>query len=181
LREPVRRPTWFAMVVAFAGVAVMVAGSLVAADAVGTGFAIACAMAFSLFVVALRAGRGADMMPVVTVAGGLVMLVGLGASGGDVAVPWRDIGLCVVMGSFQVTLGLIMFIAGARYLPAAQVTLLSELEIVLGPLWVFLAYGETPSRATAAGGVLVLAAVVGQSFAGRTRVARPPVARPPVA
>ncbi len=169
LREPVRRATWFAMAVAFTGVAVMIAGSLVAADVAGTGFAIACAMAFSLFVVALRAGRGADMVPVITVAGALVMLVGLGASGGDVIVPWRDIAVCVLMGSVQVTLGLLLFIAGARLLPAVQVTLLSQLEIVLGPLWVFFAYSETPSEATLAGGVLVLAAVVGQAVAGRAR------------
>lgn len=167
LREPVRRSTWAAMAIAFLGVAVMVAGSLVAADVVGTAFAIACAVAFSVFVVALRAGRGADMMPIVTVAGTLVMVIGLAASGGDVAVPWRDVAVCFVMGSVQVTSGLMLFIAGARYLPAGQLTLLSELEIVLGPLWVFLAYGETPSEATAIGGVLVLAAVVGQTFAGR--------------
>ncbi|MBM3585873.1 MAG: DMT family transporter [Alphaproteobacteria bacterium] len=169
LRERVARTTWAAMGLATIGVAVMVGGSLVAADMFGTVMAIACAIAFSLFVVAIRARPTADRIPLVAIAGVFVMVIGFAVSGGDVAVPLRDIFLCVAMGSVQVTLGLMLFIAGARYLPGSQVTLLSELEIVLGPLWVFWVYAEIPSLATLVGGVLVLAAVLGQTLAGARR------------
>lgn len=169
LRERVTSSTWGAMVLAALGVAVMVGGSLVAADLFGTAMAVACAIAFSLFVVALRAGRAQDRMPVVTLAGLFVMIVGLAVSGGDVMVPLQDILICVVMGSVQVTVGLMMFIAGARLLPGGQVTLLSQLEVVLGPLWVFLAFAEVPSGATLVGGALVLVAVVGQALIGARR------------
>ena len=37
---------------------------------------------------------------------------------------------------------------GARLIPAAQVALITLLEVVLGPLWVWLAVGERPSTAT---------------------------------
>jgi drug/metabolite transporter (DMT)-like permease len=167
LKEPVARSTWLAMSVAAAGVAVMVGGSLVAADAIGTLFAIGCAVFFSIFVVALRAGRATDQVAIVTVAGVLVTAAGLVMSGGDVLVSVNDIFFCVLMGSTQVTFGLILFIAGSRYLPGGQLTLMSQVEVVLGPFWVFLVYAETPTEATLAGGALVLAAILAQTVAGR--------------
>jgi drug/metabolite transporter (DMT)-like permease len=48
---------------------------------------------------------------------------------------------------------------------------ISLLEVVLGPLWVWLAYDETPSAATVAGGLVVVAAVVVQAT-GDVRIAR---------
>ena len=41
--------------------------------------------------------------------------------------------------------------------------ILSLLELVLGPLWVWLAYGERPATATVAGGVVVVTAVLVQA------------------
>ena len=47
-------------------------------------------------------------------------------------------------------LGLILFTAGARLIPAAQAGLISLLEVVLGPLWVWLIYREAPDALTLA-------------------------------
>ncbi|WP_394842004.1 hypothetical protein LZC95_33625 [Pendulispora brunnea] len=48
-----------------------------------------------------------------------------------------------------------------RRLQAAQTALIGALETALAPLWVWLAFGETPQGATMLGGVLVLCAVIG--------------------
>jgi drug/metabolite transporter (DMT)-like permease len=45
------------------------------------------------------------------------------------------------------------------HLPAPEVNLIALLETVLGPLWVWLALGETPSPEVLAGGILVVGAV----------------------
>jgi drug/metabolite transporter (DMT)-like permease len=55
------------------------------------------------------------------------------------------------------------------------VAIISLLEVVLGPLWVWLAYDETPSTATLVGGAVVVAAVVVQAVgpaSDATRAAR---------
>jgi len=52
---------------------------------------------------------------------------------------------------------------GARLIPAAQVALITLLEVVLGPLWVWLAIDERPSTATLVGGAVVVAAVIIQA------------------
>jgi drug/metabolite transporter (DMT)-like permease len=47
------------------------------------------------------------------------------------------------------------------------VALITLLEIVLGPLWVWLALSEEPGTATLVGGAIVLAAVVLQTVQPR--------------
>jgi drug/metabolite transporter (DMT)-like permease len=76
-----------------------------------------------------------------------------------------------LLGAGQIGLGLVLLTIGARLIPAAQVALITLLEVVLGPLWVWLASSEQPDTATLAGGAVVIAAIVIQ-----TRGAPPPEA-----
>lgn len=123
------------------------------------------------FAVAARAGRGRDMLPTVALSAAIDVPVSLAAGAGSVAVGTRDLVLCAAMGVFQTTLGLLLFIAGARHLPAAETVLLGLVEVILAPLWVLLVFAEVPGWATVAGGTVVLAAVLGQGIAG-ARAAR---------
>ena len=45
-------------------------------------------------------------------------------------------------------------------LSAPEMALLAMIEVLLGPLWVWLGAGETPAAATLAGGALVIAALL---------------------
>jgi drug/metabolite transporter (DMT)-like permease len=67
--------------------------------------------------------------------------------------------------------GLALFTIAARLVPVADLTLLLMLEVVLGPLWVWLALAQRPSATTLIGDCGVLAAVSLQ-----TRAAPDPVA-----
>ena len=73
-------------------------------------------------------------------------------------------------------LGLAFLTIGARLIPAAEVALITLLEVVLGPLWVWIALSEQPSTATLAGGAVVIVAVVLQAGGDETadRELRPP-------
>ncbi len=70
------------------------------------------------------------------------------------------IGLLVAFGLINTTAALALFIIGSRRLPAVETALLSALETPLTPLWVWLVFAETPSRATLAGGAVVMGAVL---------------------
>ncbi len=67
---------------------------------------------------------------------------------------------------FIVSLIISLITLGVRYVPAAQVSLLALSEMVLAPIWVWLAVDEAPAMLTLAGGGVVLAAVIGQALAG---------------
>jgi drug/metabolite transporter (DMT)-like permease len=74
-------------------------------------------------------------------------------------------------------LALALLTIGARLIAPAEVALISLVEVVLGPLWVWLAYSERPATATLVGGCIVLAAVVVQATGpGRDNAAREPQA-----
>ena len=172
LREEVRRATWLAMALALGGIAVMVAGSLVVGTVTGNLFALGASLSFAGYNVLLRRGRANDMMPCVVIAGliaaGIAAAVVIAGPGGFV-IGARDLGLCVVMGTVQVGLGLTVFTLGARHVPAVELALLSMSELVLAPLWVWLAVGEVPSAFTLAGGAIVMAAIALQALSGARR------------
>jgi drug/metabolite transporter (DMT)-like permease len=73
-----------------------------------------------------------------------------------------NLGYLALLGIVQMGLGLFFLSLGARLLPAADVAVISQLENVLGPLWVWLAGVERPPAATIAGGLIVICAVVCQ-------------------
>ena len=51
-----------------------------------------------------------------------------------------------------------------RVLPAAEVALLGLMEVLLGVLWAWLLADEAPSPAALLGGVMVLAALIGNEL-----------------
>ena len=172
LGETVRRATCLAMAVALIGVAVMVGGGIVAGTWFGSLMALIAVASFSGFAVALRRGRGGDMLPAVFWAGLLSAPVAA-AMAPDLSMTLRDVTLSAIMGGALITGGMILFTAGSRTVPSAELALLALTEVVLGPIWVWLAFAEVPHVETLIGGALVLAAIVGRALSGMRRTTPP--------
>ena len=71
---------------------------------------------------------------------------------------------------FLVASGLILYSLGAKYLPSAELALLSLMEVVGGVLWVWLpifGINEVPSPTVIVGGVIITTAVIYYGFAAR--------------
>jgi drug/metabolite transporter, DME family len=82
------------------------------------------------------------------------------ATGQDLTPPADDIALALFMGAVTLAGGMILYTFGTRVVPAATATLLSQVEVILGPFWVWLFLDEAFTRATAIGGAIVLGALV---------------------
>ena len=67
--------------------------------------------------------------------------------------------------------GMILYALGSRVVPAAELTLMSNTEVLLAPFWVWLILGETASTATFIGGTVVLTAILFNAFSGVRRMA----------
>jgi drug/metabolite transporter (DMT)-like permease len=80
------------------------------------------------------------------------------------ALGWRDVAICLLMGAVQIGLGSFCYVLASRRLPAAQLTLLALLEVVLGSLWVWIFLAEAPTGIALAGGLIVLGAAIGRAF-----------------
>jgi len=177
LGEDVTRGTWFAMAGAAIGIAIMVGEGLAEGDLFGNLMALAAAVGFAGFSIALRSGRAVDMMPATCLAGlfsaGGAATIILVTDGGFAAPP-ADIGLCLAYGALSIGISLIVYTVGSRLVPAAELTLLSLTEVVLGPVWVWLAFAEIPSGLTLLGGAVLLVSIVGRAATGIRR-RRPPI------
>jgi drug/metabolite transporter (DMT)-like permease len=170
--EPVARRTWVAMAVAIAGVGLMVGGPS-HPSAVGLSLSLLMSISFAGTIVVTRHQREVSMAPATCLSQALVFVFAAPfASTGSVG--GRDLMLLAGLGIGQIGLGLIFLTIGARLIPAAEVALITLLEIVLGPLWVWIALSEQPSATTLAGGAIVLAAVVIQAVGAPEEPSAPP-------
>jgi len=176
LGEMVRRATWAAMAAAALGVAVMVGDGVAAGDPFGDLTALGAATGFAGYAVALRGGRGADMMPATCLAGlvgALAAGLAIAAGGSGFVVTAPDLALCLVYGALAIAGSLVIYTIGSRHVPAAELMLLALTEVVLGPVWVWLAFSEIPSLSTVLGGAILLLAITGQALSGMRRRSPP--------
>jgi drug/metabolite transporter (DMT)-like permease len=160
LSETIPVRTWLAISLVGAGVALMVGGSLSGGGrAVLVPFAMSAA--FAGVVVITRHRREISMLPAACASQVLVVAV-VGPFAAMGSATGRDWALLALLG-VTVGVGLALLTVGARLIPPAEVALITSLQLVLGPLWVWLAYDERPSAATLAGGSVVAAAVLVQA------------------
>ncbi|MBT3624577.1 MAG: DMT family transporter [Gammaproteobacteria bacterium] len=180
LREPVRAATWIAIAVALGGILIMVSDKTGDVAVQGSLAALGSALGFAVFTVALRWGRSGEMLPSVFLSGLFAIVITFGICQFlelSVVLGLQDGGVAMGMGVFQVGAGLILYTLGSRSLPAAELTLLSLAEVLLGPLWVWLFLNETVSLNTLVGGAVLLIAIAGNAVSGKRRKP-PPITAP---
>ena len=177
LREQVRPVTWVAIGLAVLGMGIMVRDGADSGAMSGNIAAIGSALGFAVFAVTVRWGKLADMLPAVILGGVMSMgvaAVALMVQGQSLTPPRADIGIIVMAGAVILGVGMTLFTLGSRVVPAAEATLLTMLEVILGPVWVWLVLAETASAQTFAGGAVVLCAVALNAVTGlRDRQFRP--------
>ena len=169
LRERVRTATWWAMVVAITGIAVMVWEGISLGHMAGNIAALISALGFAVFTVTLRWRKVEDMMPTVFLAGVFAIIIAAAvclSAGYSLVLPMQDILVAGSLGVFQVGAGMVIYTIGSRTVPAAELALLSMTEVVLGPFWVWLFLGETAGTFTLLGGGVLLAAIAGNALSG---------------
>lgn len=156
--DPVGRRTWIAMGVAVAGVAVMVGGPG-RPTLVGTTLALGMTISFAGIIVLARHRRDVSMAPATCLSQVLVLVL-FAPFASTAHVGGLDVALLATLGICQIGLGFVFLTVGARLIPPGEVALISLLEIVLGPLWVWTFLSEQPGAATLLGGLIVLGAVL---------------------
>jgi len=163
LKQKTTPRTWIAIALAFLGMVWMFAGDLsemhdgrMAGMAVALMVPIAAAANFIIF---KKAGQESDFIPTVFLGGFLSALIMLPLAWPLQASP-HDIGIMALLGVFQLGLPCMLLIRAARFLSPAEISLLSLLEVLLGPIWVWIGVGEVPSQSTIVGGAIVLLGLI---------------------
>lgn len=163
MRERPKRHVLFASALAFTGVLVIVGSGTRFDDLAGNAVALLMTVTFGIVLVMARRYPSIDMAPVNGLAASICALACWPLSPGI----WPDPFELVMLGLFgTITTGLayLLVLTGGRYIPSSEAGLIGFLDVILGPLWVWLAFGERPARAAFIGGCFVFAAVVWYLF-----------------
>ena len=177
LGEKVRIMTWCAVIVAMGGIAYMFADQSTQFSLIGSLAALGSAIGFAIFSVALRWGKDDEMLPAVFLSGCFAIIITFLIClflKQSLSLSFRDIAISFSMGVFQVGGGLVLYTIGSKALSAADLTLLSLAEVVLGPVWVWLFLGELASNNTFIGGSILLLAIITNAVSGK-RWKPPPI------
>ena len=155
LRERVKPHTWIACILVLTGVALVFSSSLDLSHTTGDICALGAAMTLGGNLTILRRHHGMPRMPVVAVSGIITATLALPGSAPFELSPY-SYAVLGLMGMVQMPLALVLVTSGTRYLTSPEVSLFLLLETLLGPVWVWLALGETVSRSTLLGGAIIV-------------------------
>jgi drug/metabolite transporter (DMT)-like permease len=158
-RERVSARTLAASAIALAGIVVMVASGLGSGRILGQGLSALMTLAFAGMIVLQRRQPGASIIAVNAIGALGSGLFGL-LNSPHPSVGLYDLGVLFAFGLTTIGLAFVLFMEGAKFIPSAEAGLISLLDVVLGPFWVFLTFGENPGAATIFGGAIVLAAAL---------------------
>ena len=157
--ERPERRLLIASLAALGGVAVMVAGGTGDGQRL-LGMAATLAMNVLYALILVNARRGSRTADGVFTLGTALSGVIAFAMSPSPAVGGQNLALLAPFGLITIGLAMALYLAGARRMPAAEVGLISVIDVAAGPLLVWAVFGEQVGPATIVGGVVVVAAVV---------------------
>ena len=133
------------------------------------------ALGFALYTVTIRWKPNTPKFTTVVLAGifcSIFSFIFLGLSFSPFSdMPTNNSYLSILHG-FLVATGLILYSLGAKYLPSAELALLSLMEVVGGVLWVWMpifGINEVPSLTVIIGGIVITFAVIIHGLSTRRR------------
>ena len=178
LKERPQRADWLAMGVIFAGLGLFFGDQLSPTGAIGNWIAILSGVLMALMAVSLRAQKDGKPAETILIGNLLGTVVALPAA---LQEPWTlpITGIMLYLGLIQIGLSFILYSSAIRRVPAIPAILLSTLEPIFNPVWVFLVLGEVPGPLAALGGLMVLAAVAARAIFGNAPAAAAAPPTPP--
>jgi drug/metabolite transporter (DMT)-like permease len=165
LKERISFGVWISIILATGGVGIMSFESVSMGSITGLFFGLASSLGFSIFSVTLRWKKETPKFTTVAFAGlfcSLFSAIIIISNNLDFLSSSKNSSLFALHGTL-VSLGLILYSIGSKFIPAAELTLLSLLEVIGGIFWVWipiLGINEIPSNNTIIGGFLIFVAII---------------------
>lgn len=158
LHERPTRTDWFSMIIIFLGMLLFFGDKLSLNGLLGNLLAVLSGITLALMTVALRAQK--DGSPVESILAAHIFMAVVGFPF-VLKEAWTLTNWLIILylGIFQIGLSLLVFSLAIKHIPALEATLISTLEPVLNPVWVFLFIGEQPGWFALVGGLIVLGGV----------------------
>ena len=177
LNEKISKTTFIAIIIAAAGIIFMCFDSIQTGTLFGLINGLISSLGFAVFTVTLRWKKNTPKLTTVSIAGifaAAISLLVIIYNDSNVLMSLKNTSLSSLHG-FIVCSALILYSSKSKYLPAADLTLLSLTEILGGIFWVWLplfGINEVPNNNTIIGGVIITLAIIFYGFNTRRYVFR---------
>lgn len=158
LGERVNGRTLLASAIVLFGVLVVVSGSAGEGRILGDLVALLMTVTFAAIIVVPRVWPHIDILTV-SMLGGYATFALFLPFASPASIEARDWLLLAAFGFTNFVVAYFIFLKGSRLIPAAESGLIITLEIVLAPLWVWLAFGEVPGIPSFIGGALIFGTI----------------------
>lgn len=159
--ERIGLATWMAIGAVLLGVGVMVSDSISSGGSmIGSILAVGMSLAFSCTTVMTRRYAHVRMTPAGCLGMAFTVLFAIPQASGFAVDP-TNMALLFAFGAVNLGVGMALFATGVRLVPATIAALIGTSEPVLGPIFVWLIHGETPSMQVILGGGVVMIGLVG--------------------
>ncbi|MEO6607098.1 MAG: DMT family transporter [Aestuariivirga sp.] len=158
LRQSTTRQVLVISLVALAGVIIMAGGAVRPTDMAGSAVAMVMTITMGLQVIIGKMRPGVEMAVVNAIAALICFVVGYALSPGIIP-GWYDMLWLAAFGISNTALAYYFVLLGARYILPAEVGLIGIVDVILGPLWVWLLFAENAGTRAIIGGGVVLVAV----------------------
>ena len=169
LKEKISKTTLIAIIIAAAGVIFMSFDSKETGTVFGLVNGLLSSLGFAGFTVSLRWRKNTPKFTTVAISAIFCVIVSILVllfNDSTVLVSLKNTSLSALHG-FLVCLGLILYSTKSKYLPAADLTLLSLTEVLGGIFWVWLplfGINEVPSTNTLIGGAIITSSIIFYGF-----------------
>jgi drug/metabolite transporter (DMT)-like permease len=173
LKERISINVWVSILIATIGLIIIAVGNTEKSSLLGLIFGITSSIGFSVFSVTLRWKKETPKFTTVALAGLFCFIfAGIVISSNDI--PFLSTsynsGLFSLHGCL-VCIGLILYSIGSKVIPAAELTLLSLMEVIGGIFWVWvpiLGINEIPMTNTIIGGFFIFMSIIYYSLTIKT-------------
>lgn len=149
---------WAIIAMALVGILVMFGATIGGGSLSGNLAGLGAAAGYGGVFVVIRHNRTVNMVPAMGL-GGLMAALAVSPWADPLSVTWAGMGYLALSGLLVLPVAFGLLAIAPRFAPAPEVGLVTLLETVLGPFWVWLALGEEPGARAMVGGLIVLAAV----------------------
>ena len=176
LNEKPHRTAWISMGLIFLGLFLFFGDQLTTEGLYGNILAVVSGVTGALMMVSLRAQKDASPEDSVLLASLIMSVIGFPSIFKEswTISNWSGV---AYLGVIQIGLAFILFTKGIKHIPALEANLISTLEPVLSPVWVYLFLGERMGKFALLGGLVVLTGVIfnAAGSAKRNRTAKKPL------
>jgi len=173
LKEKISINVWIAIIIATIGLIIIASGNTEKASLLGLIFGMISSIGFSIFSVTLRWRKETPKFTTVAFAGFFCFAVAaiVILTNNMVFFSTSYNGALFSLHGTLVCMGLILYSIGSKAIPAAELTLLSLMEVVGGIFWVWvpiLGINEIPSTNTIIGGFFLFMSIIYYSLTIKT-------------